>query len=328
MLRICTLLAVLIIASGAWAAELLKDPARSESWRVDLGDVAAATVQSDLGGIRIDVTRVGEKAWSVQLLQPDRTLKQGTRYTLRFAAKASSPRSIGLYGQAGEPPWDHIWPAKNVDLTTEFKTFSFEVTVSRDANGTGRMPVFSVGAQTGSIWIKDASLQDDSGPAPAARDEAVVVVIPEDAALAADLMVNANEPASWTLEPHENVQAEIRQEDGGVRVDVNRNSNERWHLQLHQMDKSLIPGKAYVLKFQARASAPRKMGVVTVQQQDDPWRNYGGSTDVDLTTTWKQYTLKFRVVPDATGKMRAPTLQLGDATGSVWLRNFTLVEAK
>lgn len=141
-------------------------------------------------------------------------------------------------------------------------------------------------------------------------------------------MTNPSDPASWMLEQHEGAAADIRQEDGCLRVDVKRSGSERWHVQLFQPGKGLAPGKTYVLRFQVKASTPRKTTIITVQGANEPWQVLGGMAEVDIATSWKQYALKFTVNSDASGPMRAPLFQLGDTQGAVWLRNLTLTEAK
>ena len=110
-----------------------------------------------------------------------------------------------------------------------------------------------------------------------------------------------------------------------VRVDVgNAGQKVDWHIDLHQYSRSLTKGTSYTLSFQAKAGAPRTMGV-SISKQSPDWRSYGLGATLDVGTEWKPYSLTFEAT-ETVGDARVQFF-FGGATGTTWLDDVRLTEA-
>lgn len=138
-----------------------------------------------------------------------------------------------------------------------------------------------------------------------------------------DLWVNTAAGAQATFSRDTSTSAEGQ---ASVRVDVgNAGQKVDWHIDLHQYSRSLTKGTSYTLSFQAKADAPRTMGVSSSKQSPD-WRSYGLGTTVDVGSDWKRYSLTF----EATETVSDARVQFyfGSATGTTWLDDVRLIEAQ
>lgn len=113
---------------------------------------------------RVDVTATGEHDYDATLGHIYDDLQEGATYSIRFRARASSPRRLKLYGQVNQPDWHPIGLNHVFDLTTEWQTFTCTFQ-AKDVWATNNMN-FMLGEQTGTVWIADFTLtrQADSPP--------------------------------------------------------------------------------------------------------------------------------------------------------------------
>jgi hypothetical protein len=122
---------------------------------VDSRGSAKATLARDDGAAMIDVTATSVD-WHVDFHQRDRALERGKSYVLRFRAKASEPRVIGLSSQKGVPDWRSYGLSQKVTAGAEWQ--SYAVTFEARETATDARIQFLLGAQIGRVWIDDVSL--------------------------------------------------------------------------------------------------------------------------------------------------------------------------
>ncbi len=97
----------------------------------------------------------------------------------------------------------------------------------------------------------------------------------------------------------------------------------RGGIEFTQRSRSLVQGKAYDLKFWARADQPQEIACMT-SQGSAPWHGYGLNRDVRLTPSWQPFTLTFeasRTAADARIQFLC-----GGERGSIWLDDVSLRE--
>jgi len=137
-----------------------------------------------------------------------------------------------------------------------------------------------------------------------------------------ELWVNTDAGARATFSRDASTSAEGL---ASVRVDVSDPGQKvDWHIDLHQFNRSLTKGATYSLSFQAKADAPKTMGV-SISKQSPDWRSYGLGTTVNLGTQWKRYAITF----EATETVKDARVQFffGSATGATWLDDVRLTES-
>jgi hypothetical protein len=105
---------------------------------------------------RVDVAAVDGTDSHAQLSQVFDNLEEGMTYTVRFRAKADSPRRMKLCGQIAHPDWHCIGLDEAVPLTEVWPPYQYEfqakdVTAQTTIN-------FRLGDRTGSVSIADFRL--------------------------------------------------------------------------------------------------------------------------------------------------------------------------
>jgi WD40 repeat protein len=153
-----------------WQAPLLaeapREPADTPSasppaevihlFALEVFDKARATLTTPENTQRVDVTANGDFNWSVQLTQIFDDLQEGATYTIRFRARADSPRRIYIHGQIAVPNWHPIGLGEEVALIEEWKDYEFPFQ-AKDLAALNKI-TFLLGEQTGTVWIADFTL--------------------------------------------------------------------------------------------------------------------------------------------------------------------------
>lgn len=80
--------------------------------------------------------------------------------------------------------------------------------------------------------------------------------------------------------------------DGELFVDVINGGNERWHVQLRQLNRLIKKGAKYVVSFDARAVEPRRIES-QVGKNSEPWTEYSEEEVFEITTDMQTYTYEF-----------------------------------
>lgn len=134
---------------------------------------------------------------------------------------------------------------------------------------------------------------------------------------------------SWTLTIGGGAQATLRRDPAdaaegqyAARVDITATAL-NWQVDFHQMNRSLVQGKSYDLKFWAKADAPRKVALSSQKGSPD-WRSYGLNQSVAVGTSWRQFTVTFEA--NATVDDSRIQFFVGDQTGTVWFDGIELRE--
>jgi len=122
-----------------------------------------ATIEKDFSepltgeaSCRVTVWDAGEgEYWHVALDQPERTITEGTRYTLNFSAKSDPPRTIRTRTCKRDSVLVNYGLFETLELSSEWQEFEFEWISLTDA-GDCRVQ-FLLGDTTGTVWFDDIS---------------------------------------------------------------------------------------------------------------------------------------------------------------------------
>ncbi|MGL1957726.1 MAG: glycosyl hydrolase [Colwellia sp.] len=139
----------------------------TDAW---IGEVAVNT-EGDNTFLQADIETAGD-SWDVNVSQV-MTLIPDETYVLSFKAKASVARSmiagLGLISDS----WTNV--TKDVDLTTEWQTYTYVLTTFGFGDDNSRV-FFDLGAEVGSVFIDDVSVSVlvDTGD-PVAEDEFFII---------------------------------------------------------------------------------------------------------------------------------------------------------
>jgi len=151
------ILALTLCTQAADEKNLLKDPAKADSWRLEQHEAAKGTLTAEGDAIVFDATAVTTETWHLQASLSGLDLTDGKEYTISFQAKADKDRQIGVQAMIDQDDWHPIGLTEQVDITKEYKPYTFTFKAENIAKGKNRITV-QVGQDKGKVWLKDVKL--------------------------------------------------------------------------------------------------------------------------------------------------------------------------
>lgn len=141
------------------APNLLKPTNKSESWRFEQTDGGKGEMKVEGDAVKFSVKEIDGTDWHVQAVQTDLDLKEGKEYTLKFKAKASVSRSIGVHAMIDQEDWHQIGLGETAFLGKEYENQSFTFTASSVVAKKNRISIV-MGTEKGDVWIKEMTLTE------------------------------------------------------------------------------------------------------------------------------------------------------------------------
>jgi hypothetical protein len=148
--------------SAALGEELLRDANNAKSWQIEKqnptfewaqnGDVLTANLQNATG-----------QDWHAQVHQTGLNLESGKTYTLRFMARAPQPRPFNVSAQLNQPDWRMLGLRRTINLTPEWKAFSFTFAAQNTVPNQARLSL-QFGEANGVVELKNISLRPGAAP--------------------------------------------------------------------------------------------------------------------------------------------------------------------
>ena len=127
-------------------------------FRQDSGCAARLThLRDDPPWVRVEIERMSNAAFDVQVNVPFYPLTANRRYVLRFEARSDRPRAIYAGVAAAHAPWSGLGLYALVQLTPEFQVFEFEFEVS--AGDSNARLHFDLGGDTSPVELAAWSLR-------------------------------------------------------------------------------------------------------------------------------------------------------------------------
>lgn len=105
---------------------------------------------------------------------------------------------------------------------------------------------------------------------------------------------------------------------------TNTGEGVNWHIDFHQLNRSLAAGQDYDLIFWAKTGPTTRTLTLSCQKGSPDWRNYGLYDTVDLSSQWQEYTVAWQA--NETVSDARILFFVGDALGDVWLDEVRLVK--
>ncbi len=137
----------------------------NHNWSFLVNATGGGSAKSGDGYFEAVLYDVGSNSWAEQLLQSPITLDHGYVYKFTFTAKSSIPRNIEVkIGGTAALGWPAYNPGNGMaggmtfQLGNEWKTYEGTFTMYRDTGKHARFE-FELGLATGTVWIKDVSLE-------------------------------------------------------------------------------------------------------------------------------------------------------------------------
>jgi hypothetical protein len=233
-----------LVVNGDFGAAL-GDPAE---WVVhDEGSafVTASGIDTTAGTYSITTAGTPANPWDIKLMQSNITLVEGDTYRVVLVMKASAARTVNValgIPLTVEPWWIEYARFNGVELTTEFQTFEFLFTSTKETSSDIQI-VVEIGNTGGYV---DGTVEFDS--------------IAVNKAILDDLLVNTSFADGWTFYQADGLDATYDRTGGTFNVTTNNVGNDTWTVQLNQ-GVDLEAEKTYVLSFDAKATVARDIFV-------------------------------------------------------------------
>ncbi len=118
-------------------------------------------------------------------------------------------------------------------------------------------------------------------------------------------------------------------EEGGLRILITKLKDQasRGDTGLGCLGVAAKTGKAYTLRFSAKASEAREI-TITSMDPDKHGESIIGHANIELKTSWQTYICPIVVMRDVTAKTRLPFFAFGDKVGTVSFRHVMLTPAE
>jgi len=109
------------------------DPKSESGWRLLLAQGAEAALEkSPTGTVAVAISHLPEgPRWIVQMIGPVMEVEAEKDYRIRFRARAAQPRQVLAKLCEGQSPWGSVGFEKDIELTKDWKEFSFDFTAEK-----------------------------------------------------------------------------------------------------------------------------------------------------------------------------------------------------
>lgn len=113
-----------------------------------------------LSSARVDVWQAGGIDWRISMMSPPMQVISGTEYSVSFWAKSEPPRSLSVWIQEDQVPWETWIEYGKVSLSAEWQYFELSGMALGSDSHAGIYIGF--GEKTGTAWVDEIRLQQGS----------------------------------------------------------------------------------------------------------------------------------------------------------------------
>jgi len=155
---------ILLLSVGiAFAADkpnLGKASNKAENWRFEQHEAGKGTMKMDGDAAVFETTNADGEDWHVQAVMTGLDLKEGKEYVVSFKAKGEPARTIKLAGNIDMDDWHSIGLSEDVELTKDWKDFSFSFKADSVAADKKNRVAFVLGGDKGTVMVKDLTITE------------------------------------------------------------------------------------------------------------------------------------------------------------------------
>lgn len=279
-----------LIVNGDFDVDL-GDPAEWEVFDEGSAFVTASGIDTTAGTYSITTAGTPGNPWDIKLMQSNITLVEGNTYRVVLVMKASATRTVNValgIPLASEPWWIEYARFNGVEITTEFESYEFLFTSTKETSSDIQI-VVEIGNTGGYV---DGTVEFDS----VAINEAILD----------ELLVNTTfDDLGWTgfHNDWEGSVATLTVVDGEFKYELTKytNGSAGYLLQLIYNEKlTLEANTAYEFTFDAYASKALDLTPFFTQGEAGGWNNIATSGPVSIDGTKTSYTVTVLTGADMT----------------------------
>jgi hypothetical protein len=136
----------------------------TDPWQLHQGNGAAGTLgvtsEGPIGDLsaRIICSSPGTNDWDMQFVQNGLNAATDTVYSLSFSAKADSARSIYVFFEQSDSPWQVLGFSQTLNLTSAWQAYNFVFKFNK-AEGNARLNFRPMGQTGARFWFSGISLK-------------------------------------------------------------------------------------------------------------------------------------------------------------------------
>ena len=222
--------------------------------------------------LKIEVKKLGNYDWDIQLSQKEFELKIGKDYEISFWAKAEN--GIGkINATLINSDNFFVYVSKSFTLTDGWVKYT--LSYKSNANNKASLNI-DFGSEIGIYYLDDFLM---------------IIPVPQ----VPNAIVNydfSNGTVGWALTVLGSAVATGAVESGEYKISITNGGNNPWDIFLGQTNLLIEKGKEYIVSFDVYAEAPRTISAL-VGKNSSPWTVYSGNNIIPITTSKQTYTYTF-----------------------------------
>ncbi|MGL1903161.1 MAG: carbohydrate binding domain-containing protein, partial [Fibrobacterales bacterium] len=190
----------------------------------------------------------------------------------------------------------------------------------------GAQPSYST---TGGGWIKDGHFNAETAgiytltmSVGSVSGTATVTVVEAGTDLVSNGDFN-NGTTNWLIDGYNGASVSGYVNNGEYTAAISNGGTKAWTIQMKQNAISLVQGRQYTIRFDARAASNRTVDV-KLETDGSPWDNYGNLSPTAITTTMATYEHTFTM--NTTDLNARLVLNLGGNSADVVFDNIEVIE--
>ncbi len=130
----------------------------SSPWSSENQGASALNLKTSGLNAQAAVTQIDGTDWHVQVHQTGLDLKNDATYTVTFRAKADANRIVPVAASLDQGDWHNVGLGASAALSPDWKPFSYVFTAHDTVPNHCRL-AFTLGSQTGTVWIDDLQIR-------------------------------------------------------------------------------------------------------------------------------------------------------------------------
>lgn len=139
-----------------------EDLSDEEDWMFLLFNGGQGSAEIVDNTVVITSENAGTEEYSVQFLQPNMPMKQGSKYRVTYEAMASEERKMKVCVSAPNVGWIRYLPDTTQELTTDWQTYTLEFDMGTNSDDATARLEFNLGAQgsTATVSLRNIVLEE------------------------------------------------------------------------------------------------------------------------------------------------------------------------
>jgi hypothetical protein len=129
-------------------------------WHHDYEKWLQVNMTAEGDALRVDIPQTDKMPEHAQCYFDGAPLKDGSQYRLRFEAKADKQFIMRVQAAVIYRGYPNAGLDERVPLVTEWLPYTYTFTAGGMNGRTARIPLFLLGTDTGTVWIKNVVLEE------------------------------------------------------------------------------------------------------------------------------------------------------------------------